>query len=229
MNAGRLERRPAFSLLEVPVLQFAGALLISASLLNPSAQDGRTVSVDDDPVLGDANAPVTIIEFSDYQCEFCRLFWRNTFGRLKREYIDTGKVKLVFRDFPQSIHPEAQAAALAAECADDQGKYWEYHDKVFSEQVSRGKDREVVRVRRDDLKKWAADIGLEAAEFNQCLDSRKHRKEVDADRDAGEAAGVKGTPVFFINGRPLVGAYPFDAFQKIIDEELQKSARGGGR
>lgn len=203
--------------------QLAAVLMLATSLLNPPSQTGRTVSIDDDPILGDANAVVTIVEFSDYQCEFCRIFWKNTFPRLKQEYIDTGKVRLVFRDFPQSIHPEAMRAAMAAECASDQGKYWEYHDKVFSEQDRRGKEREVVRFKADDLKKWAAEIGLEATEFNQCLDSRKHRKEVDADRKAGEDAGVKGTPVFFINGRPLVGAYPFDAFQKIIEEELKKS------
>jgi protein-disulfide isomerase len=202
----------------------AGAFILGASLLTLPGQAGKEVSPDDDPVLGDASAPVTIIEFSDYQCEFCRIFWKNTFGRLKKEYIDTGKVKFVFRDFPQSIHPEAQAAAMAAECAADQGKYWEYHDKVFSEQDRPGREREVVRFRTNDLKKWASDIGIEATEFNQCLDSRKHRKEVNADRDAGEDAGVKGTPVFFINGRSLVGAYPFDAFQKIIEEELAKRA-----
>ena len=203
-------------------LQLSTALLLAGSVLYASSQGGKAVSIDDDPILGSDAAPVTIIEFSDYQCEFCRIFWKNTYPQLKSEYIDTGKVRLVFRDFPQSIHPEAMRAALAAECAADQGKFWEYHDKVFSEQDARGKDREVVRFKADDLKKWAAEIGLVPAAFDQCLDSRKHRKEVDADRDDGEDAGVKGTPVFFINGRQLVGAYPFAEFRKIIEEELRR-------
>lgn len=203
-------------------LALLGSLTTTGSALGARGQAAKGVSIDDDPMLGDPNARVTIVEFSDYQCEFCRMFWKNTYPQLKREYIDTGKVRLVFRDFPQSIHSESTNAAMAAQCAADQGKYWEYHDKVFSEQDTRGKEREVVKFKKNDLKTWAADIGLEPAEFNKCLDSSKHRREVNSDRDAGLDAGVKGTPVFFINGRPLVGAYPFNAFQKIIEEELSK-------
>lgn len=198
------------------------AVMLAGSAPYATSQARKSVSIDDDPILGDANAKVTIVEFSDYQCEFCRIFWKNTFPQLRQHYIDTGKVRLVYRDFPQSVHPEATIAAIAAECAADQGKYWEYHDKVFSEQDRRGKEREVVRFRANDLKRWAAEIGLEATEFNRCLDLSKHKREVAADRSAGADAGVNGTPAFFINGRPLIGAHPFATFQRIIEEELRK-------
>ena len=196
------------------------AIVLAGSALVAAGQTAKSVSVDNDPIQGDVNATVTIVEFSDYQCEFCRIFWKNTLPQLREHYIDTGKVRLVFRDFPQSVHPEANVAALAAECAKDQGKYWEYHDKVFSEQDRRGREREVVRFKKNDLKMWAAEIGLEATEFDRCLDSSKHKREVAADRSAGADLGVNGTPAFFINGRPLIGAHPFAAFQRIIEEEL---------
>ena len=198
----------------------AAAIVLAGSALFGAGQTAKSVSVDNDPIQGDVNATVTIVEFSDYQCEFCRIFWKNTLPQLREHYIDTGKVRLVFRDFPQSVHPEANVAALAAECAKDQGKYWEYHDKVFSEQDRRGREREVVRFKKNDLKKWAAEIGLEATEFDRCLDSSKHKREVAADRSAGADLGVNGTPAFFINGRPLIGAHPFAAFQRIIEEGL---------
>jgi protein-disulfide isomerase len=145
----------------------AAAIVLAGSALFAASQTAKSVSVDDDAILGDVNAKVTIVEFSDYQCEFCRIVWKNTLSQLREHCIDTGEVRLVFRDVPQSVHPEANVAALAAECAKDQGKYWEYHDKVFSEQDRRGREREVVRFKKNDLKKWAAEIGLEATEFDR--------------------------------------------------------------
>jgi protein-disulfide isomerase len=198
------------------------ALLLSVGLTAVSAQTGRFISVDDDPVLGDPKAKVTIIEFADYQCPFCRGFWKNTFPRLKKEYIDTGKVNFVFRDFPQNGHPEAIPAAMAAECAEDQGRYWEYHDKVFREQDRRGQPDEVVRFRVADLKRWATDIGLDATRFNECLDSGRYEAEVKRDYDDAAGVGMKGTPVFFVNGRALLGAHPFTTFQKVIEDALSR-------
>ncbi|MDP3696839.1 MAG: DsbA family protein [Candidatus Taylorbacteria bacterium] len=195
--------------------------------INPGQQvqqpgDGTKVNVsaDDDPVLGNKNAKVTIIEFSDFQCPFCRTFWRDTLGQIKKEYIDTGKVKFIYRDYPLSFHPMAHASAEAAECADDQGKYWEMHDKIFGEQEKLGQGTVTYVV--SDLKKWAAAIGLDPAKFNQCLDSGKYKAEVDKDFADGSAAGVSGTPSLFINGRLLVGAQPYASFKAIIDEELNK-------
>ena len=194
--------------------------MIAGSLSYAAAQ-GKFVSVDDDPVLGNANAKVTIIEFGDYQCPSCRLFWREIEPRLKKEYVDTGKVKLVFRDFPiKEIHPDATAAAMAAQCAADQGKYWEYHDRIFREQDKGTAD--VVRFKAADLKKWGAAIRLDAAAFNACVDSARYQDEVAKDYADGIAVGIQGTPTFFINGRFVGGAQSFPVFKKIIDEELAR-------
>jgi protein-disulfide isomerase len=198
------------------------ALLLSAGVAVTSAQTGRFIAVDDDPVLGDPKAKVTIIEFGDYQCPFCRAFWKDTFPRLKKEYIDSGRVNFVFRDFPQNGHAEAIAAAMAAECAEDQGRYWPYHDKLFREQDRRGQPDEVVRFRSAELKRWAADIGLDGPTFNECLDSGRHEAEVKKDYDDAAAVGMKGTPVFFVNGRAILGAHPFATFQKVIEEALSR-------
>lgn len=188
---------------------------------SPASAQPRFIGIDDDPQLGKADAKVTIIEFGDYQCPLCRAFWRETLPRIKKEYVETGRVRIVFRDFPiQDIHPEATVTAMAAECAEDQGKFWEFHDKVFREQDRRGRD--VVRYKVADVKRWATDVGLEAAAFNECLDSERHKAEVQKDYKDGADIGMNGTPVFFINGRALVGAHPFATFQKIIEEELKK-------
>ena len=118
------------------------------SVSHASAQ-GKFIGIDDDPQLGAADAKVTIIEFGDYQCPSCRAFWRETLPRIKKDYVDTGKVRIVFRDFPvQEIHPEATVSAIAANCAGDQGKYFEFHDKVFREQDRRGRDIVQIQDRR---------------------------------------------------------------------------------
>lgn len=176
------------------------------------------VSADDDAYIGDKDAPVVIIEFSDFQCPFCRSFWRDTLPLIKSEYIDTGKVKFVYRDFPLSFHPAALPAAQAAECAKEQGKFWEMHDKIFSEQDKLGSG--TVQFSVNDLKKWAAETGLNVGQFNSCLDSQKYNDEVSQDLNDGQAAGVSGTPGFFINGKSVVGAQPFSVFKTAIDKEL---------
>ena len=175
--------------------------------------------VDDDPVKGDPDAQVVIVEFSDFQCPFCERWAQQTLPQLKQNYIDTGKVKLIYRDFPlSSIHPEAQKAAEATECADDQGKFWEYHDILFE------KRGEWSGAGAAKFKQYAADLGLDTAAFDDCLDSDKYKDEVLGDLNAGRAVGVTGTPTFFINGQKLVGAQPFTAFEAIIEEELAKSS-----
>ena len=181
---------------------------------------GAFIGVDDDPVLGSPNAKVLMIEFGDYQCPSCRMFWKDVEPRIKKEYIDTGKVKLVFRDFPiVQIHPEALLAAMAVDCSADQNKYWEYHDKVFREQYNKGDD--LVRFKAADLKKWAKDIGLDPAKFDQCLDSEKYKNEVLKDKADGDAVSVQGTPTFFINGHVIGGAQPYPAFKNLIDSLLK--------
>lgn len=179
----------------------------------PTAQPVVEVSDDGDPAKGDPDAPITIIEFSDFECPFCGRFNSQTLPELQKEYIDTGKARLVFRDFPLSFHANAQKASEAAECANDQGKFWEMHDIIFENQRA---------LTNSDLKGYASQLGLDTAKFNNCLDSGEKEAEVKADLAAGSKAGVSGTPTFFVNGRKLVGAQPFAAFKAAIDAELAK-------
>ncbi|KFE67178.1 DsbA family protein [Hyalangium minutum] len=162
------------------------------------------------PAKGPDNAPITIVEFSDFQCPFCSRA-KVTVDEVVKQYGD--KVRLVFRHFPLSFHQDAPKAAEAAACADDQKKFWEYHDKLFANQGA---------LKVDDLKKHAADLGLDTARFNECLDSGKKAELVKKDMSAGEKAGVSGTPAFFINGVVLSGAVPAEEFKSIIDAELSK-------
>ncbi len=234
-----LETKPVFSLdfskIILPASIVLAAVLISGTLIftsyrsNPGSQLGAVgnnlgnkkveVSVDDDPFLGDKKAPVTIIEFSDFECPFCRSFWRDTFPLIKSDYIETRKVRFVYRDFPLSFHPGAQVAAEAAECAEDQDKFWELHDKIFQEQDKKGQG--TIQFSKTDVVKWAGQIGLKMSQFNQCLDTGKYRAEVNKDLADGTAAGVSGTPAFFLNGRLIVGAQPFSIFQQAIEEALK--------
>ncbi len=171
------------------------------------------VSLNDDPVKGSGNAPVTIIEFGDFQCPFCARFFFDTLPSIQSEYIDTGKVRLVYRDFPISNHQYAQKAAEAAECADEQGMFWEYHDKLFENQE---------QLSTENFKKWASELGIDSIQFDECLDSGRMAGEVQSDLKEGRSYGVRGTPTFFINGIVLNGAYPFETFRQIIEQELTK-------
>lgn len=178
------------------------------------------ISIDDDEVMGDPNAPVTIVEFGDFQCPYCRALWKSTLPEVKKEFIDTGKAKFVYRDFPLDNHPAAQVSAEATECAADQGKFWEMHDKMYAEQEKLGTG--TIEYGEEEIKLWAKQIGLDTVSFNQCLTSRKYKDEVAKDREDGTAAGVTGTPNTFVNGRKIPGVSSFAAFKKIIEEELKK-------
>lgn len=200
---GRLLFTSAVDLTEVPDTQPS----------QPAETARLDISIDDDTVKGDKNAPVTIIEFSDFECPFCARFYENTLPQIIKEYVETGKVKFVYRDFPLSFHRNAQKAAEAAECAGEQGRYYEMHDKLFEEGVSGGVD---------SFKQYATDLSLDTAKFNDCLDSGKMEAEVQKDFSDGQKAGVSGTPAFFIDGIPLSGAQPFEAFKQVIEAELAK-------
>jgi len=187
----------------------------------PSRLDMKVLA-DDDPLKGDKNAPVVIVEFSDFQCPFCRRFYIQTLSQIEKEYVDTGKVLFVYRDFPlNSIHPAAQKSAEAAECADEQGKFWEFHNALFDEQNKQGAG--TVDYNVDDIKTWASTVqGLDTAKFNECLDSGKYEQEVNKDFQDGVNAGVGGTPTFYINGQEVSGAQPFSVFKQVIDQQLAK-------
>lgn len=176
--------------------------------------------VDSDHVLGPANAKVTIVEYTDYQCPFCERFYTATFGQLKKEYIDTGKIRFVVRDFPlTSIHPNAQKAAEAAQCAGEQKKYYEFHDKLYTTQSAWSADASDAATAK--FKQYAVALGLNAGQFNSCLDGGKMAEKVTKSTSEGASFGVQGTPAFFVNGTLLSGAQPFTAFQTAIDAALK--------
>ncbi len=160
------------------------------------------------PARGPKDAPVTIVEFSDFECPYCGSA-HDTVEQVMNAY--AGKVRLVYRQFPLSFHPHAAKAAEASLCAADQGKFWEYHDVLFKNQK---------KLEPTELKAHATEVGLDGQKFGQCLDSGDKKKAVDADQQAGLQAGVGGTPAFFINGIFLNGAQPIDEFKKVIDGEL---------
>ena len=183
----------------------------STELGNAEETPTVDVSADDDPVMGDEDAPVTIVEFSDFQCPFCKKANDEALNLVKEDYVKTGKVKLVFRDFPLEFHPEAELAALAAECADEQGKFWEYHDVLFANQDSLGDAK---------YKAWAEELGLDTEQFNDCYKSLKYLDDVRGDMADGQKYGVSGTPAFFVNGRLISGAQPYSVFKQEIENAL---------
>lgn len=180
------------------------------------AEENVEVSVDDDPALGSEDAPVVIVEFSDFQCPFCKRFHEQTLPQIKQEYIETGKVRLVYRDFPiMQIHPYAGLAALAAECADDQGRFWGMHDLLFERQ-----SEWPIPQARELFAAYARELGVDEEAFSECMTAEKHAEEIFQDLQDGVSYGVEGTPAFFINGEKLEGAWPFEKFQEVIDAAL---------
>ncbi len=181
--------------------------------------------IDDDPYLGNRDAKLVVVEFSDFQCPFCRKFYVESLKQFKKEYVETGKVMFVYRDFPLNFHPMAEISGEAAQCANDQGKFWELHDKIFDEQQKRGTG--TISYSEADLKKWAEEIGLNMDEFNACLNEGKYKDEVNKDFDYGYKQGIRGTPGFYIYNREtgkvkiIEGAYPYAQFKQIIEDMLE--------
>jgi protein-disulfide isomerase len=175
----------------------------------PQAVKRYDVPEDDDPAIGPENAPITIIEFSDFECPYCSRWYEQVFLRLREEYPDT--VRIVFRDFPlSSIHPNAIPAAEAANCAGEQNAYWDFHGKLFSGQ----------RLGSSVYLQYAKDLGLNVEDFQSCLESGRYQSEIQADYQYASDLGVQSTPTFFLNGIPIVGAQPWEVFQQVIEKEL---------
>jgi protein-disulfide isomerase len=207
-----LERRAAPEAARAYVDELRAAAKVEFLLERPRTEVAAT-----GPSQGPPDAPVTIIEFSDYQCPFCRRAEPTV-----KEVLDKyeGKIRFVFRHFPlDRIHPQARGASEAAACAAEQGKFWEYHAELFSGDG---------QLDRPVLDAAAQKTGLDLAAFKTCVDERKTQALVETDLRDGEEAGVSGTPAFFINGIPLRGALPFEEFQKVIDEELAAKADAKG-
>lgn len=210
----------------IGALIIAGAIVYSnrydfdagqAALPKAATEQARAqVSSDGHPFLGNPDAPVTLIEFSDFQCPFCGKFFRETEPKINEKYIKTGKVKFVYRDFA-FLGEESFWAAQGARCAGDQGNFWQYHDYIFNSQNGENDGA----FSKENLKKFAANLSLNASEFSACLDSEKYLAEVEKDNEDGRNAGVRGTPTVFINGRLISGALAFKVYEQVIEEELK--------
>ncbi len=211
-------------------LLVAGAVLYSKGMPGPTrvggspnqaavagatpSVDARAIEGDGSRSLGSPDAPVVIVEFSDFECPFCKRFFDETEPQIIEKYVKTGAVRFVYRDFPlSSIHADAEPAARAARCAGEQGKFWQYHNRLFERQES---------LSPANFGVWAGELGLDAAAFSACLGSGKYAAEVAKDLADGQAAGVTGTPTFFVNGTMLVGALPFAEFETAIERALQQ-------
>ena len=170
------------------------------------------VPIDNDPIFGPANAPITIIEFSDYECPFCKKWHDETWPLIQQKYGD--KVRLVYRDFPLfGLHANAEPAAEAANCAGDQSKYWEFNNALFATDARPGPP--------DSTNRWPRELGLDMTDFQATAwTTAPTRQEVEADYTYASDLGVSSTPTFFINGLALIGAQPYEVFAKVIDMEL---------
>lgn len=198
--------------------QFVNSLRSNAKVhvaLPPPPVRQIEVRLDGNLVRGASDGVVSIVEFSDYHCPFCKRV-QPTLSEILVKYPD--RVRFVFRDFPlERLHPQAFRAAEAARCAQDQGKFWEYHDIVF-EQAPKAEE--------NDLKRYAEEVGLDIDKFTSCLFKSIHHQAVQQDLDEGNRLGIDGTPAFFVNGRFLSGAQPLEEFVRVIDEELARAAAG---
>ena len=181
------------------------------------------VSIDDNPILGEADAPVTIIEFGDYQCPFCKRNYDQVFRKIESDYINKGKVRYVFRNFPLPFHDKAMPAAIAANCAGKQGKYWEFHDLLY-------KDQQNLNIAT--IPDLAKQLGLNEAKLKECIKDGSEKSEIEKDIADARKYGVSGTPTFFIgktekgkdfNGERVVGALPYNVFKENIDKQLKEA------
>ena len=179
--------------------------------MGPDPSKEHKVEVANAPIRGDENAKVTIVAFSDFQCPFCNRV-NPTLAKLLETY--PGKVRVAFKHLPLRIHPDAPAAHAAAEAAHKQGKFWEMYDKIFANQRD---------LKPETFKKYATELGLDVAKFEKDVADPATKARIDADTKEADKLGVAGTPAFFINGRYLSGAQPYETFQKIVDEQLGKS------
>ncbi|NCN99471.1 hypothetical protein COU62_03155 [Candidatus Pacearchaeota archaeon CG10_big_fil_rev_8_21_14_0_10_35_219] len=182
------------------------------------ASDARVdIEIPDDVYIkGQESAPITIIEFSDFECPFCGKFYSESYGQIVENYVDTGMVKFVYMHFPLSFHPQAMPAANAVECAGEQGMFYEYHNVLFENQQSLSEDNYVI---------WAGELGLDVKQFSECYDSSKYQDKINSQMAYGQQLGVSGTPGSFV-GNPeegyvsVSGAQPYSVFEQIISAEL---------
>jgi len=205
-----------------------GQAAVAGTQNGAPAGEGQAVQVtdrDDQPIIGNKDAKVTMYEFADFQCPFCARFFSETFNTIKTKYIDTGKVKLIFRHLPLAdLHQNAQKASEAAECANRQGKFEQYYETLFSKGQGDGTGLAVA-----DLKKYADDLGLNKGtlgfnknQFNTCLDQGQAQEAIKQDAALAASLGITGTPTFVINGQKIIGAQPTSTFEQAIEDALKQ-------
>ncbi len=181
---------------------------------------GSAPAIGNAVILGDPDAPVTIIEYGDFQCPFCGRFFAQTEPLIIDKYVKTGKVKLVYKDYA-FLGPESVAASEAAKCAADQGKFWEYHNALYREELRDGLEHNG-NLNRGLFLQFAKELGMNESQFASCIDTRKYKSAVEAENTEAVAHGVNGTPAFFVGSRFLSGALPFAQFEAAILAELNK-------
>lgn len=182
----------------------------------PQAVPAATVGVGHFPARGNKNAKVRVVEFADFRCPFCERFYTQSAKSIMTDYVNTGKVVYYFRSFA-FLGPASTDASLAAECANEQGQFWKFHDWLYDHQAD---ESNTAYYSKDNLIKYASDLGLNKAKFTSCLNSGKYSAQVNQDLSDGQALGVNGTPTTFVNGKPLVGAQPYSAVKAAIDAAL---------
>ena len=225
----------------LPVSIIIAAVLISGSILyavnrptavpaapaggNNNAQPpvqadlGKLLAIGErDVILGDPKAPVTIIEYSDFQCPFCGRFYTQTEPQIKEQYIKTNKAKLIYRHLA-FLGPESVEAAEASECAKDQGKFWAFHDELFETEIADGAEHNG-NLNRELFVKLAGQVGIDVAKFSACYDGNQHAQVVSAETQSGQQSGVNATPTSFVNDKMIQGAQPFEQFKAAIDQAL---------
>lgn len=197
------------------------ALLLSASQVGaaqPLSIKEVLSALGKGPTLGSSKAPVSIVEFSDFQCSFCKKFWSDTLPQLEENYIKKSQARFTYRHFA-ILGRFSEQAGQAAECSAEQEKFWEYHDVLFKNQ-GRGAFTDA------NLKRYAQELKLNSQNFGQCLDSGKYRKKIEGEMAVAASLGLRGTPSFFVNSRLLVGAQPFETFRQFIEAELKTAGKG---
>ncbi len=209
---GILNNEPELAVEPTPMIQESGPAKIT---INTFMENGS-------PILGDPNAPVTLVEFGDYQCYFCNQFFHTTEDDLFKNYVETGKVKVIFKDYT-IIGPDSITAAHATHCADDQGKFWEYHDTLYDHWTGENNGW----ASSENLLQFARNIGLDIDEFSNCMLDSKYTSIITNSNQDAKDLGLTGTPAFFIIGpdnkiTKIGGAQPYDIFERIFNSELEK-------
>ena len=208
-----------YFLIPIIIGSIAGLIVVAGTADNNNSNALTISKLTDNgsPIMGDPDAPITILEWGDYQCTFCYKFHQDTLDIINEEFIKTGKVKVIFKDFPLN-GPDSKLAAESSYCAHDQGKYWEYHDQLYENWAG----ERTGWITREALSEFAKSINLDTAEFNKCLNESKHENKINSIYEFGKQIGIDATPSFLVfNDEKIIkirGNQPLEVFLKTFDE-----------